>query len=78
LAWDLKYTILPDPVFRNRLAADRLVFILGISYLLLLSPEKNRWREHSARLRARARLPGIIAALIRLKRPAWQLFLGCC
>jgi hypothetical protein len=40
LAWDLKYTILPDPVFRNRLAADRLVFILGISYLLLLSPEK--------------------------------------
>jgi len=30
LPWDFEYTIFPEPVFLNRLAAPRLVLIFGI------------------------------------------------
>jgi hypothetical protein len=40
LAWDFLNLYFPDPVFLNRLAAARVVLILGILHLLVL---KKAW-----------------------------------
>jgi hypothetical protein len=45
LAWDLEKAYFPFPVFLNRFAADRFVFILGIVFLLMVLSESNGYNQ---------------------------------